>query len=73
MLSHQARYKFYGTLKASLLALHLSSSASVEDETRKMLRRLAKENVREISQRLAKLAHSNAMVVFNTIRTRLRR
>ena len=67
---YQARYKFYGTLKAKLYASRSSLvliRARVEDETRKMLRRLAKENVREISQRLAKLAHSNAMVVFNTI------
>jgi THO complex subunit 2 len=79
-LPYATRYRMYGEWRgAGLATAGLGSSgagkplANVESEmeagkaTRYSLKRLSKDNIRDMSRQLAKVTHSNPMVVFTTI------
>lgn len=51
----------------SLILSYSFSSLSVQLDTRRILKRLAKENLKQLGRMVAKLAHANPMTVLRTI------
>jgi hypothetical protein len=79
LLPYDTRYKLYkgwrgsGLEKAGLIGGGTKPLPNVESEmvagkaTRYSLKRLSKDNIRDMSRQLAKVTHSNPLVVFATI------
>ena len=69
-VEYNKRYKMYAEWKVNLYSKRQSlviARAETQDRTRTVMRRLAKENAKVQGMRLAKVAHSNPLIVFNTI------
>ena len=71
LLPYTARYRCYGVL-ASKMDENLSpelamAKALTTDATKRMLRRLSKDNTKQYGRHLGKISHSNPGTVFETI------
>ena len=75
-LPYSIRYQLYKQWAASdLLSFqdlelplwNLESETKASKEIRYLLKRLSRENVREMSRQIAKVAHSNPLIVFSTM------
>ncbi|CAJ1967154.1 unnamed protein product [Cylindrotheca closterium] len=75
-LPYSIRYQLYKQWTASdmrsfqdleLPVWSLESEAKASKEIRYLLKRLSRENVREMSRQIAKVAHSNPLTVFGTM------
>ena len=75
-LPYSIRYQLYKQWTASdmqnfqdleLPLWNLESEAKASKEIRYVLKRLSRENVREMSRQIAKVAHSNPLIVFSTM------
>ena len=71
LLPYTARYRCYGVLASKMdenpspeLAM---AKALTADATKRMLRRLSKDNTKQYGRHLGKISHSNPGTVFNTI------
>lgn len=68
--SYRVRYRIYQEWSETVLASHpllADAKSNVLTETRKVMRRLSKENVKQYGRSLAKLSHANPVIVFNTM------
>jgi THO complex subunit 2 len=69
-LSFTDRYNAYGYWRGVAYEKHpalIMAKAKALNATKKVLRRVAKENVKQIGRGLAKIAHSNPVIVFDAI------
>ena len=70
-LPYTARYKAYGVMHARLAEGSVpelaKARATTADDTKRMMRRLSKENTKQYGRHLGKLTHCNPSVVFDTI------
>ncbi|WOL00987.1 hypothetical protein Cni_G09700 [Canna indica] len=69
MLPYEARYRLYGEWEKEdeQNPMLLAARQIAKLDTRRILKRLAKENLKQLSRVVAKLAHSNPMTVLRTI------
>ncbi|CAL9126100.1 unnamed protein product [Musa textilis] len=69
MLPYEARYRLYGEWEKEDEQNPMLQAARqiAKLDTRRILKRLAKENLKQLSRMVAKLAHSNPMTVLRTI------
>ncbi|XP_042385261.1 THO complex subunit 2-like isoform X1 [Zingiber officinale] len=69
MLPYEARYRLYGEWEKEdeQNPILLAARQLAKLDTRRILKRLAKENLKQLSRMVAKLAHSNPMTVLRTI------
>ena len=76
-LQYPARFRVYAAFKAFYTgagapAEVAAGTAVALSDTKKVLRRLSKENVKEFGRRLAKPTHSQPILVANTLITQAR-
>jgi THO complex subunit 2 len=70
LLSFADRYNTYGYWRGVAYEKHpalIMAKAKAVNATKKIMRRVAKENVKQIGRGLAKIAHSNPVIVFDAI------
>ena len=71
LLPYTARYRCYGVLASKMDEKSSPELAMVKaltaDATKRMLRRLSKDNTKQYGRHLGKISHSNPGTVFNTI------
>nr|XP_043608763.1 THO complex subunit 2 [Erigeron canadensis] len=69
LLPYEARYRLYGEWEKDDECSPMVQSAkqTAKLDTRRILKRLAKENLKQLGRMVAKLAHANPMTVLRTI------
>ncbi|MFS8034582.1 putative THO complex, subunitTHOC2, THO complex subunit 2 domain-containing protein [Helianthus anomalus] len=69
LLPYEARYRLYGEWEKDdeCNPMVLSAKQTAKLDTRRILKRLAKENLKQLGRMVAKLAHANPMTVLRTI------
>lgn len=69
LLPYEARYRLYGEWEKDdeSSPMVLSAKQTAKLDTRRILKRLAKENLKQLGRMVAKLAHANPMTVLRTI------
>ncbi|KAM7467402.1 hypothetical protein LguiB_014964 [Lonicera macranthoides] len=68
-LPYEVRYRLYGEWEKDdeQIPMVLSARQTAKLDTRRILKRLAKENLKQLGRMVAKLAHANPMTVLRTI------
>ncbi|XP_057960883.1 THO complex subunit 2 [Malania oleifera] len=69
LLSYEVRYRLYGEWEKEdeRMPMVLAARQTAKLDTRRILKRLAKENLKQLGRMVAKLAHANPMTVLRTI------
>ncbi|CAN1296054.1 THO complex subunit 2 [Linum perenne] len=69
LLPYEARYRLYGEWEKDdeKNPMVLAAKQTAKLDTRRILKRLAKENLKQLGRMVAKLAHANPMTVLRTI------
>ncbi|MCL7046579.1 hypothetical protein MKW94_030124 [Papaver nudicaule] len=69
LLPYEARYRLYGEWEKEIerIPMVLAAKQTAKLDTRRILKRLAKENLKQLGRMVAKLAHANPMTVLRTI------
>ncbi|WJX85695.1 THO complex subunit 2 [Trifolium repens] len=69
LLPYEARYHLYGEWEKDddRYPMLLAARQTAKLDTRRILKRLAKENLKQLGRMIAKLAHANPMTVLRTI------
>ncbi|XP_016465502.1 THO complex subunit 2 isoform X1 [Nicotiana tabacum] len=69
LLPYEARYRLYGEWEKDdeQFPMLLAARQTAKLDTRRILKRLAKENLKQLGRMVAKLAHANPMTVLRTI------
>ncbi|RWR76239.1 THO complex subunit 2 isoform X1 [Cinnamomum micranthum f. kanehirae] len=69
LLPYEARYRLYGEWEKDdeRVPMVLAARQTAKLDTRRILKRLAKENLKQLGRMVAKLAHANPMTVLRTI------
>ncbi|CAH9146449.1 unnamed protein product [Cuscuta epithymum] len=69
LLPYEVRYRLYGEWEKDdeQLPMLLVARQTAKLDTRRVLKRLAKENFKQLARMVAKLAHANPMTVLRTI------
>ncbi|RZC63684.1 hypothetical protein C5167_025452 [Papaver somniferum] len=69
LLTYEARYHLYGEWEKEneRIPMVLAARQTAKLDTRRILKRLAKENLKQLGRMVAKLAHANPMTVLRTI------
>ncbi|KAM3353633.1 hypothetical protein ACQJBY_024659 [Aegilops geniculata] len=69
LLPYEVRYRLYGEWEkdAEQNPIVLAARQTAKLDTRRLLKRLAKENLKQLGRMVAKLAHANPMTVLRTI------
>ncbi|KAG8078866.1 hypothetical protein GUJ93_ZPchr0007g6205 [Zizania palustris] len=69
LLPYEARYRMYGEWEKDTEQnpIVLAARQTAKLDTRRLLKRLAKENLKQLGRMVAKLAHANPMTVLRTI------
>nr|CAB3479237.1 unnamed protein product [Digitaria exilis] len=69
LLPYEARYRLYGEWEKEIEQnpIVLAAKQTAKLDTRRLLKRLAKENLKQLGRMVAKLAHANPMTVLRTI------
>ncbi|GFY90923.1 similar to THO2 [Actinidia rufa] len=69
LLPYEGRYRLYGEWETDdeRIPMVLSARQTAKLDTRRILKRLAKENLKQLGRMVAKLAHANPMTVLRTI------
>ncbi|KAL8142098.1 hypothetical protein V2J09_015130 [Rumex salicifolius] len=69
LLPYEARYRLYGEWEKDdeRNPMILAARQTAKLDTRRILKRLAKENLKQLGRMVAKLAHANPMTVLRTI------
>ncbi|KAK4751210.1 hypothetical protein SAY87_004692 [Trapa incisa] len=69
LLSYEVRYRLYGEWEKEdeRIPMLLAARQTAKLDTRRILKRLAKENLKQLGRMVAKLAHANPMTVLRTI------
>ncbi|CAI9096818.1 OLC1v1033039C1 [Oldenlandia corymbosa var. corymbosa] len=69
LLPYEVRYRLYGEWERDeeQLPMILAARQTAKLDTRRILKRLAKENLKQLGRMVAKLAHANPMTVLRTI------
>ncbi|XP_008787914.2 THO complex subunit 2-like isoform X2 [Phoenix dactylifera] len=69
LLPYEDRYRLYGEWEKDdeRIPMILAARQIAKLDTRRILKRLAKENLKQLGRMVAKLAHSNPMTVLRTI------
>ncbi|KAI0514027.1 hypothetical protein KFK09_010060 [Dendrobium nobile] len=69
LLPYEARYRLYGEWEKDdeCIPMVLAARQIAKLDTRRLLKRLAKENLKQLGRMVAKLAHANPMTVLRTI------
>lgn len=69
LLPYEARYHLYGEWEKDddRYPMLLAARQTAKLDTRRILKRLAKENLKQLGRMVAKLAHANPMTVLRTI------
>lgn len=68
-LPYEGRYRLYGEWEKDdeRIPMVLAARQTAKLDTRRILKRLAKENLKQLGRMVAKLAHANPMTVLRTI------
>lgn len=69
LLPYEGRYRLYGEWEKDdeRVPMVLAARQTAKLDTRRILKRLAKENLKQLGRMVAKLAHANPMTVLRTI------
>ncbi|XP_024534234.1 THO complex subunit 2 [Selaginella moellendorffii] len=69
LLSYEVRYRIYGEWEKDdeSFPMLLAARQTAKLDTRRILKRLAKENLKQLGRQVAKLAHANPLTVLRTI------
>lgn len=69
LLPYEVRYRLYGEWEKAdeRIPMVLAAKQTAKLDTRRILKRLAKENLKQLGRMVAKLAHANPMTVLRTI------
>ncbi|KAL5722007.1 THO complex subunit 2 [Ranunculus cassubicifolius] len=69
LLPYDVRYRLYGEWEKDneRIPMVLAAKQTAKLDTRRILKRLAKENLKQLGRMVAKLAHANPMTVLRTI------
>ncbi|CAA2963416.1 THO complex subunit 2 [Olea europaea subsp. europaea] len=69
LLPYEVRYRLYGEWEKDddRFPMILAARQTAKLDTRRILKRLAKENLKQLGRMVAKLAHANPMTVLRTI------
>ncbi|XP_072998778.1 THO complex subunit 2 [Typha latifolia] len=69
LLPYEVRYRLYGEWEKDdeRMPMVLAAKQIAKLDTRRILKRLAKENLKQLGRMVAKLAHANPMTVLRTI------
>ncbi|XP_058182779.1 THO complex subunit 2 isoform X3 [Rhododendron vialii] len=69
LLPYEVRYRLYGEWEKDdeRIPMVLAARQTAKLDTRRILKRLAKENLKQLGRMVAKLAHANPMTVLRTI------
>ncbi|TQE00329.1 hypothetical protein C1H46_014056 [Malus baccata] len=69
LLPYEVRYRLYGEWEKEdeQIPMVLAARQTAKLDTRRILKRLAKENLKQLGRMVAKLAHANPMTVLRTI------
>ncbi|KAJ4960752.1 hypothetical protein NE237_020662 [Protea cynaroides] len=69
LLRYEVRYRLYGEWEKDdeRIPMVLAARQTAKLDTRRILKRLAKENLKQLGRMVAKLAHANPMTVLRTI------
>ncbi|BBM99302.1 THO complex subunit 2 [Marchantia polymorpha subsp. ruderalis] len=69
LLPYEARYRLYGEWEKEdeRIPMVLAARQTAKLDTRRILKRLAKENLKQLGRMVAKIAHANPMTVLRTI------
>ncbi|KAE9597521.1 putative THO complex, subunitTHOC2, THO complex subunit 2 domain-containing protein [Lupinus albus] len=69
LLPYEVRYRLYGEWERDdeRFPMLLAARQTAKLDTRRILKRLAKENLKQLGRMVAKLAHANPMTVLRTI------
>lgn len=69
LLPYEVRYRLYGEWEKDdeRIPVVLAARQTAKLDTRRILKRLAKENLKQLGRMVAKLAHANPMTVLRTI------
>ncbi|RDX96895.1 THO complex subunit 2, partial [Mucuna pruriens] len=69
LLPYEVRYRLYGEWERDdeRIPMLLAARQTAKLDTRRILKRLAKENLKQLGRMVAKLAHANPMTVLRTI------
>ncbi|CAK9221020.1 unnamed protein product, partial [Sphagnum troendelagicum] len=69
LLPYEARYRLYGEWdkEDEQIPMVLAARQTARLDTRRILKRLAKENLKQLGRMVAKIAHANPMTVLRTI------
>ncbi|KAL7000788.1 THO complex subunit 2 [Sarracenia purpurea var. burkii] len=69
LLPYEVRYRLYGEWEKDdeQIPMVLAARQTAKLDTRRILKRLAKENLKQLGRMVAKLAHANPMTVLRTI------
>ncbi|XP_068661475.1 THO complex subunit 2-like isoform X2 [Aristolochia californica] len=69
LLPYEVRYRLYGEWgkEEERIPMVLAARQTAKLDTRRILKRLAKENLKQLGRMVAKLAHANPMTVLRTI------
>ncbi|KAJ8556562.1 hypothetical protein K7X08_035780 [Anisodus acutangulus] len=69
LLPYEVRYRMYGEWEKDdeQFPMRLAARQTAKLDTRRILKRLAKENLKQLGRMVAKLAHANPMTVLRTI------
>lgn len=69
LLPYEARYRLYGEWEKDdeRIPIVLAARLTAKLDTRRILKRLAKENLKQLGRMVAKIAHANPMTVLRTI------
>ncbi|KAI4379074.1 hypothetical protein MLD38_005413 [Melastoma candidum] len=69
LLPYEVRYRLYGEWEKDdeQVPMILAARQTAKLDTRRILKRLAKENLKQLGRMVAKLAHANPMTVLRTI------
>ncbi|KAF3432078.1 hypothetical protein FNV43_RR26817 [Rhamnella rubrinervis] len=69
LLPYEVRYRLYGEWEKEdeRIPMLLAARQTAKLDTRRILKRLAKENLKQLGRMVAKLAHANPMTVLRTI------
>ncbi|KAF9623440.1 hypothetical protein IFM89_003024 [Coptis chinensis] len=69
LLPYEGRYRLYGEWEKDdeRIPMVLAARQTAKLDTRRILKRLAKENLKQLGRMVAKLAHANPMTVLRTI------
>lgn len=74
ILPYQTRYDAYARWRSSYTRHPQLAAAKAEAaaETRKILRRISKDNIKQLGRQLGKIAHANPTVVLETVVSQVR-